>query len=147
MTTDFRQILGTKGSAIEKPKPLPAGTYFGTVSLWETTESSQKKTPGVKISFQLTSADADVDQDQLNGAGGAAAVSKRKLSTTYWLTDDSMYRLKEFVEVACGISMDDRSLAECLPECLQTTVKLNLRHRLTEKNEVIMEIDEVIAAG
>jgi hypothetical protein len=146
MATDFRALLGVKGSAVEKPKPLPVGTYYAQVTGWEPTESSQKKTPGVKIGFQLTSADADVDQEQLAEVGGAAAVGKRKLSTTFWLTEDSTYRLKEFVENACKIDMSERTFAECLPECIQATVKLALKHRLSEKQEIILEVDEVIAA-
>lgn len=145
-TADFKSILSHKVGSIEKPKPLPMGTYAAVVEAWETVESGQKKTPGVKVSFKLLQPSEDVDMDQLEEVGGLPAVTKRKIATTYWLTEDSLYRLKEFIELVCKIDVGDRTLGECLPDCLQVQVKLGLKHRFTDKQEIVLDIDTVLAA-
>lgn len=146
MATDFRNLLATKPETVEKPQPLPPGTYFALIKAWEPTESSQKKTPGVKIQFQLVSPDADVDMDQLEQVGGQTAVAKRKISTTFWLTEDSTFRLREFLEIACKLDISGRSFAELLPETVNQSVRLAVKHRVTDKQEILLDVDQILAA-
>jgi ribosomal protein L5 len=147
MATDFRSLLSTKPESVEKPQPLPPGTYFATIKSWEPTESGQKKTPGVKVTLQLSSPDADVDMDQLEQVGGLAAVTKRKVSTTYWLTEDSTFRLRDFLETACGLDITGRSFAELLPECVNVAVRVAVKHRVTDKQEIMLDVDQILSAG
>lgn len=146
MATDFRSLLSTKPETVEKPQPLPPGTYFGVIKAWEPIESSQKKTPGVKIQFQLQSPDADVDLDQLEQVGGLTAVTKRKVSTIFYLTEDATYRLREFLEFACKLDISGRSFAELLPEAINLAVRLALKHKVTDKQEIILDVDQILAA-
>lgn len=146
MAVNFKDLLGKRADQAEKPKPIPAGTYFGQITKWEATESSQKKTPGVKIHFNLTGADQDVNEDELQEAGGLAAVQKRKVSTTFWLTEDSEYRLREFLEGPCKLETAERSYAELLAEIVNLPVRVVLEQRLTDKKEVYMDVSDVLVA-
>lgn len=146
-TANFRDLLGAKASQIEKPKPTPPGTYNAVINGWEPVESSQKKTPGVKITFNLRAPLDDVDTDALEAFGGVNEIQKRRVSTTFWITDDSTYRLKEFLEGPCKIEGGDRSLSEMLAEIRGAAVNVVLVHRMNQKNEVFTEVEEVLAEG
>ena len=53
----FESILDTPAEAVERPKPLPVGTYDVIVKgMPEHGQSSQKKTPFVRFTYALTEA-------------------------------------------------------------------------------------------
>ena len=139
--TDFRKLLGTLADDVKKPEPLPQGQYLANITKWETFESSLQKTPGIKVSMNLVAPGPDVAEGELIAAGGAEAVAKRKMSMNFYLTDDATYRLKEFLEGPCSIDMTGRSFAEALPEIVGVSIMVTISHRLTEKQEIRMEIN------
>jgi len=144
---DFRSILSNKVGAIEKPKPLPMGTYAAVFDSWEAQEIGQKKTPGIKVTFKLTAPGDDVDMDELEQVGGLPAVMKRKVNTTYWLTDDAMYRLREFMEDVCKAEdTEERSIAAVMADCLQASVLVVIKHRFNDKQELLLDVDTVLPA-
>ena len=145
-TADFRSILSHKVGAIEKPKPLPIGTYAANVDAWEAVEVGQKKTPSIKFTFKLTAPQEDVDMDQLEEVGGMPAVLRRKVNTNYWLTDDAMFRLRQFIEDICKVDIGDRSIGATLPDTIQCPVLVVLKHRFTDKQEIILDVDAVLPA-
>lgn len=147
MATDFRQLLSRVASEVERPQPLPPGTYTAVVKSFEPVESGQKKTPGIKVTCQLVAPTEDVDLDQLEQVGGLAAVQKRKVSTTYWLTEDSQFRLREFLEVACKLPVEGRSFAELLPETANVEVLCAVKHRITDKQEILLDLDQILPAA
>jgi len=109
---DLSHLLGKKTSDIEKPKPFPIGHYLWTIAGFEIVESSQKKTPGVQLDCRMTEPQSDVDEDELAEVKNA---NERKQRMTFWITEDSLWRLKEFTEVV-GVADDDKTLEEILPE-------------------------------
>ena len=65
----FESILDTPATEVERPKPLPAGTYDVIVKgLYEQGESTQKKTPYVRFIYAIQSAGEDVDADEIGRA-------------------------------------------------------------------------------
>ena len=69
----FESILDTPATEVERPKPIPAGTYDVIVKgLYEQGESTQKKTPFVRFIYAIQSAGEDVDPDELELIGGIA---------------------------------------------------------------------------
>lgn len=145
-TADFKSILSHKVGSIEKPKPLPTGTYLAIIEGWEASEIGQKKTPGARVTFKLLQPEADVDMDQLEELGGLAAVTKRKVNTTLWLTEDALYRAKEFIEDVCKIDVGERTLGECFPDMVGCQVKVVLKHRFSDKQEILLDVDTVLTA-
>jgi len=99
----FSSILDRAPSEIERPKPLPIGTYLCAVNgLYEDVVSSQKKTPGFKFKFSVLQAGEDVDQDKLNEwmqkkDGTSRTLADASLSTTYWDTPDAGSMLMDFL--------------------------------------------------
>jgi len=109
---NFAALLETNVDVIEKPKVMPMGTYAFKVLDHEFGESSQKKTPFVQFNCSPISALEDVDEELL------AEIPKwqeRKMRVTLYITDDSLFRLKDFLE-HCGLDATDRTLAELIPE-------------------------------
>ena len=139
MASDFRSLLDTPMDEIERPKPLPAGTYFGVVKTNKFDESSNKKTPYVRFSIQATAAGEDIDQNDLEGV----ELGKKTFNKDFYLTPEARYRLKDFLE-SLGISTQGRSLGECIPEALQAQVMFKLGLRPSEDGkEFFNEVKDI----
>lgn len=136
---DFKSLLSKPVDSIERPKAWPPGTYFGMVKGYELTESRQKKTPGVQFNFTITSAGEDISAEDLDGI----ELGKRPFRTTFYLTLDSEYRLKEFI-ASCGIPTEGRTFAELLPECQGREVVLDIQQRPSEDGtEIFNDVKSV----
>jgi hypothetical protein len=127
IATDFRSLLAKPADSIEKPKPLPAGTYTGTINKYEYGKSKEKKTPYVRYFLQINEAGEDVDPVELDGVD----LSKKQLRRDYYLTDDAEYRVKELWE-SCGIDGTGRSLGEILPDLIGCSVIIEVTQRNSE---------------
>lgn len=104
--SNFSGILDRSPTEIDRPKPLPAGSYICVVKgMPEYGESAQKKTPYVRFILQPIQAQDDVDQEDLTAMGGFA---NKTIRATYYLTEDSVYRLDEFHEHA-GLELSEET--------------------------------------
>ena len=109
---NFGSILDRAPSEIEKPKPLPQGSYI-TVLVGQPRfdKSAKKQTEFVEFTHKLLAAQEDVDEDELKVLGG---VKDKVMKNTFYLTEGAAWRLKEFLE-HCGIDEAD-SLREMIDE-------------------------------
>lgn len=108
-TPNFGALLDKPSSEIEKPKPLPIGTYICVVKgLPRFDKSSKKQTEFVEFTLQPLAAHDDVDQEALQAMGGFA---NKTIRATYYITEDSLWRLKEFLD-HLGIEGEDESLRQ-----------------------------------
>lgn len=140
---DFRSILNTRVNTVEKPKPLPAGTYLCVVTGHQIGESGgANKTPRCRFDLKPLAPQADVDEALFAEAGGMEALTKRKLRGDFWLTEDSLYRLIEFMSDVCGIDCsEDRSLAQALPETTNIQVLAHVIQKPSaDGKEIYVEI-------
>lgn len=97
---NLADILDRQSSDIERPKPLPAGSYICVVKGMPVFDkSSKKQTPYVEFTLQPVDTLDDVDQDDLEAMGGFAS---KTIRATYYLTEDAAYRLKDFLD-HCGV--------------------------------------------
>ena len=86
-SASFESILDTPATEVERPKPLPAGTYDAIVKgLPEFGESSQKKTPFARFTLAMQSAGEDVDEEELQSIGG---LDGKSIKSTYYTTPDA----------------------------------------------------------
>ena len=139
--TDFDAILNTKMDDIEKPRPLPSGTYTFIISDYETGESINKGTPFIRFKCSPVSAGADVDAAELQGI----SLTNRKLSLTFWMTDDSKHRFKSFLSDR-GISTTGQTIKSLLPATKGVTFTGFVVQQINEKTgDVFNNIDRVIA--
>ena len=112
----FASILDRAPSEIEKPKPLPQGSYTTVIQGQPRLDKSAKKqTEFIEFTHKFIGAGDDVDADELKAVGG---IKDKIIKNTYYLTEQAAWRLKEFLE-HCGIDLDDydtlREAAEATP--------------------------------
>lgn len=132
----FESILDTPAAEVERPKPLPIGTYTGIVKgLYEEGTSSQKKTPFVQFTIALTSAGEDVDADELEEIGGITDKFLKNNSTCFYLTPDALWRLTDFLESACKIDLSDKTVRQALGDTPNTEVRLVIIHEANQSGD------------
>ena len=118
-TASFGSILDRAPSEIEKPKPMPQGSYT-TVLVGQPRfdKSTKKQTEYVEFTHKILSAGEDVDTDDLaTYLGDSKKLNEVQMKNTFYLTEGSIWRLKEFLE-HCGIDMDE---VESLREGIEAT--------------------------
>jgi len=97
-------ILDAAPTEIDRPKPLPVGSYICVVKgLPRYDKSSKKQTEFVEFVLQPIAVRDDVDAEELEAMGGFA---NKTIKATFYLTEDAVYRLDEFHE-HCGIELED----------------------------------------
>lgn len=75
---------------------LPEGHYLVRAVDLEEVTSSQKKTPGYKISFKVEEALEDIPREDLEGV----ELDRAAMATTFWITKNAMGMLTDFCEKA-----------------------------------------------
>jgi hypothetical protein len=154
-TPTFESILDMPAADVDRPKPLPAGTYDAIVQgLYEEGVSSQKKTPFVQFAFAITGADEDVDEDDLTeyltSKDGTtkplSGVVLKNNSTKFYTTLDSMFRLTDFFD-HCGIDQDGKTIRQCLSETPNCSVKILIGHTASQDGtQIFAELKKTMPA-
>ena len=125
---NFGSILDRAPSEIEKPKPLPQGSYITQiVGQPRFDKSTKKQTEYVEFTHKLLAAQEDVDEDELKALGG---VKDKVMKNTFYLTEGAAWRLKEFLE-HCGIDEAD-SLREMIEETPGKQVGIFINHEASQ---------------
>lgn len=142
MAVDFKKILSKPADKVERPKALPAGTYFGNIDKYTFDESKQKKTPYIRFFVKVASPGPDVDAASLEGID----LSKKQLQKDFYLTDESLYRLTDFL-AALGINITGRSIDECVPETKGMSVQVAVTQRAggDEGKDIFNDIGSIAA--
>lgn len=123
---DFNRYLDIPVEDITRPKPLPAGTYFATITKTENREVEFErgtKTPVTTISFKLLSPDEDVDPELLPEGGGVGRIVTRD----YRLNDPDkagQWALRRLAEETCQIPGKGKMLQDLLHELPNQEVKV-----------------------
>lgn len=154
MAPNISAILDRRPSEIEKPKPIPQGTYYTViVGMPRYDKSSKKQTDFVEFQHKIVQAGDDVDQDALAEALTNAASGETRslqdivMKNTYYLTDSAAWRVKDFLH-DCGFDIDDDSLSlrEMVEQTAGRQVGVFVKHRPSQDGQsVFAEIDHTIA--
>lgn len=137
---DFRTLLATPMDDVKRPPTWPAGTYHGIVKTHEFRVSKLKKTPSVQYHLGVLAAGEDVDPVALEGID----LTRRDLTKDYYLTEDSLFRIKEFL-ASCGIDTAGRALGECIPEAVNCRVMITITQTTTDDGKSTRnEIGDVV---
>ena len=133
---NFGSILDRAPSDVEKPKPAPVGSYTTSiVGQPRFDKSSKKQTEFVEFTHKLISAGDDVDADELKQYLGDRKLSEVTMKNTYYLTEGSIWRLKEFLE-HCGIDMNSmESLREGIEATPGAEVGVFVNHEPSQDGE------------
>jgi hypothetical protein len=139
MTSNFADILNTKVDTIEKPKPLPVGSYVGLITKVETGESAKQKTPLISVKINLSEALGDVDLDLLEKSGGFGKNGK-EISSDYYLTEKALFRIKELAENHLGLDTKGMTLGEVIQALPNNRVGVEIAHRSGEGDAIYMDV-------
>lgn len=109
---NFGNILNKPASQIERPKAIPIGNYIWLVQgLPRQDVSARKQTPFYEYTVKPLQATEDVDQEALDEALSRKDGTKKALGDftqrlTFYITENSAYRLPEFLK-HCGLDVTD----------------------------------------
>ncbi len=131
----FSSVLDTPAGDIERPKPLPVGSYVCVVQGQPRIDKSTKKqTEFVEYTLKLLEALDDVDDEALKDIGG---IKDKTTRITFYLTENSIFRLKEFLE-HCGIEMEDKgSLRQYIGEATGQQVVAHIVHEASQDGDAV----------
>lgn len=147
--TNLSSILDRSPSEVDKPKPLPPGTYNTVlVGLPREDKSAKKQTPYIEFTHKFISAVDDVDQDDLAEALGDRALNDMTMKNTFYLTEGSAWRLKEFLR-DCGfdVDSDEMSLREMCEQSAGHAVGVTIIHQPSQDGQsMFANIAKTVAA-
>jgi hypothetical protein len=130
----FGSILDKPATDIERPKPLPPGTYHCVVEgQYREGTSAKKGTEFIEYSLKPIAALDDVDEGDLNASlksanGSVKALSDKRLRLTFYLTDDSLYRLKDFLGNDLQIELGKKHIRQLIGEAQNRQVLAQVKH-------------------
>lgn len=131
--SSFASILDRPSTEIERPKPLPQGTYTCVVNgLPRYDQSTKKKTDFVEFQLKVLSAGDDVDEDDLKAwmmkpDGTSRTLADASIKATYYLTEEAAWRLKKFLE-DIGTTDEDGSMRQRIEQAPGRQVIAFVRH-------------------
>lgn len=130
----FSSILDKPASEVERPKPLPVGTYLCVVKgLPRFDKSTKKGTDFVEFTMQIVQPYDDVDQEALEAMGGFQG---KTIKSTYYITDDALWRLKKFIE-DCGIDTEEGSIRQLIEQTPNCQVAVTIKHTASEDGTTV----------
>ena len=134
---NFGALLDKPATDFEAPKPLPAGSYIAVVAgLPRFDKSSKKQTEFVEFTYNILKPLEDVDPDELKEMGG---VQGKSIRNPYYITEDSLYRLREFLE-HCRIEVDGVSLRTAIDETPGKQIVIFIGHEATEDGRTFARV-------
>lgn len=135
--TDVTSILSRPAASIEPPKNAPPGWYQCRVLDVDTSFRRPTKSGNKQVIFSIgLEAPIEVDTAALTGFD-----FPHKMSMFQVLTDASAYRMKEFLEKALQIDMQNITLGEALGQARGRMFRGHVVHDLS-REKPFASIDE-----
>ena|SRR5215831_5110122 len=131
---DFTSILDQMPDEIERPKPLPPGSYVCVIKeRWIEDKSSQKETPYYEFALHPVEALENVDQEWLADTLTSVSGEKKKLSdmiirARFYDTEAAGFRLKKFLLNDCQLE-NNGSIGQIMENTIGCQVIANIKHR------------------
>ncbi len=120
---NFSSLLKKPAGEAKRPASVPAGNFPGVIKSYELGDANKNKTPYVRVHTVLTGWDETIPEEDREGID----LSKRTFRRDYYLTDDSLFRLDEFLG-SLGIELAGRAYEETLPEMVGKEVLAEVGH-------------------
>lgn len=145
MAVDFSKILAKQADQIEKPKPLPVGSYVCTnPKLPDFKGIGKNETPAAEFGLVVIAPMEDVDPDQLREFG---EYKGKTIRHRMFLTEGTEFRTKEELVNAFGIEEAGKNLGQMFNETINKQVIVKIRHRPSDDGtDVFAEVESLAAA-
>lgn len=146
MSNTFQDILNTRVDDVEKPKPLPVGTYLCMINGAPTIGPiGEKQTLAAKFQLKPLQAQGDIDQQALSEAVGTKSLGDRVINHTLFLTGDALWRTKEFLQHA-GVHTEGRTIGESLSDVVNRQLMVKIKHRpAPDGSQIFAEVGSTAA--
>lgn len=127
---NFAFILDKKVDDIEKPRPMPVGGLVIQLGQYKEVEMGKDKTPALEFESVVRDVLPDVDLSQyLNGQGQPIQIRGKPYRLRFFLTEDSAWRLSDFLEKSLGIPAEGQSLRQMLAQAPGKVCVVYNKHR------------------
>lgn len=136
---DFTSVLDRNFDEIEKPKPIPTGTYYGQlVGVPKERQVGPEKKPVIDFNIKLTNAKVLDDPSALDtyDLPGARPVQK----SFFVDTDEGVFALKQFLSSTLGITGQGRKMKELMAESVGKQLLVTVGHDVYQNQSGEMEI-------
>lgn len=101
---NFASVLDRKPDEIEKPRPFPVGGLVIQIGQFKEVEMGKDKTPALEFESTVRDVMPDVDlSNYLDSKGQPLQIRGKPYRLRFFLTEDSAWRLSDFLEKALGI--------------------------------------------
>jgi hypothetical protein len=134
MSIKAASLLDKRPGEVERPKPLPIGTWNGVIKKTEFGETKNKDT-SLKLTIGGLSAGEDVNHAELEGLN----LSSKSATTTFVLRPDTLFRLSEFIATMPIEDVEQKSLNESIAELVNLGVTFEMKHRASEDGTQVYE--------
>lgn len=132
---DFQSILDQKVGEVERPKPLPRGTYLTVVAGPPVfTKVGADQTDAADFSLKVLQPSSDVDPAEI--AKFEDGVMGKNIRARFFLTRDAASRLDDFLNKHLGIE-GDMSLREALALAPGRQVYATIEHTPSKDGSVM----------
>lgn len=120
MALDMKSLLQKPAGSAPKPQALPVGNYGGKITRYEYDNKNKNQTPYVRYSVIFHTWPDNVSEDEkvmVDGEGVAHPIdlTKRSLRKDFYLTDDALWRLDEFLK---SMGLEGGSYEELIPKAV-----------------------------
>lgn len=145
---DFSKFLRTSAGNAVRPAALPIELYPGKIASYELGDRNRNNTPYVQFNLVLTGWPDSVPESlratpNRDGTSVPIDLSRRRLNTKFYLTDDAYWRLDEFYR-SVGIDPTDKGDMELFQMVVGSNVNVQVGQYLsTSTNELANQVDRV----
>lgn len=130
----FSELLdNVRVGEAKEPKPIPEGSYIAVIKETKFDESSQQKTPYLRVFFEIISVCDDVDQAEIEALGGEAELMGKRLRQDFYITDDALFILQNFITKHVKLDVDG-SFSEAIPLLPDNEVGIRVAHTIDKDN-------------
>lgn len=131
MAQVFSDLLDVDAGSVRPPPLKPAGSYNATIHDYKFDKSKEKQTPFVRFTVSNMAPGGDIAAESLlhdaKGDGDMVPMDLSKWHPTrdYFLTNDALYRLTEFLK-SLGLTLQGRTIKSVLADSKGLPVIVNV---------------------
>lgn len=148
----FSSILDRPATDFDRPPPLPVGQYLTVIAgLPRKDKSSKKGTDYVEFALKfIIAVDGDdgqptVDPDALAEYEQLCKLADTTRNLTFYITEKSGYRFREFLEDDLEIDLNGKTLWEAAQEAVNSQVIVSIRQKPRDDGKGMF--DEIAATA
>lgn len=135
---NFASVLDRKSSEIEKPRPYPVGGLVIQLGQFKEVEMGKDKTPALEFESVIRDVMPDVNMaDYVGGNGQPLEIKGKPYRLRFFLTEDSAWRLDDFLTKILGIPDDGSSLRQRLAQAPSRLCVVNNKHRPSQDGQTV----------